>query len=282
MTEKGRESMSSNERSPQKPSARGTARKSSERPLSINTTQDQSIRDTKYPDEEYLLGEDDPFASNPPRSSSSAIRLNQPVARRSSRDMSTEARRTAPNPNVPPRRTQRQDFGVVPSAAQQARPMRAVTTSYEAPPTKRSPRNVHWLLYVGLGMMVALALWALGAAAINWGTNEYNTITYGYPRTFQTDAVVGHNDSAQHPSHFIAVNLHGQIIIYELPGSDPSKSIDYIGPDLIAPGEDQIPVTLSFRDVNHDGKLDMVVNISGQYIYFYNNGTKFVPNNPTP
>jgi len=229
-----------------------------------------------------LSGADDPYTENPPRPSSSAIRLNPPVARRSSRDMSTDVRRTAPNPNVPPRRTQRQDFGVVPGATQQARPGRNITTAYEAPPAKRERRNVHWLLYVGLGMMVALALWALGIAAVGWGTNEYNNLTYGDPRTFQADAVVGHNDSRQNPSHFIAINLRGQIIIYELPGGDPSKSVDYIGPDLIAPGEDQLPVTLTFSDVNHDGKLDMVVHISDRSFVFYNNGTKFVSSNPTP
>ncbi len=32
-----------------------------------------------------------------------------------------------------------------------------------------------------------------------------------YPRTFQVDAVVGHNDSATNPSHFIAMNLNGRI-----------------------------------------------------------------------
>lgn len=272
--------MASNERSPQKPSARGTARKSGAKPLSVNTTQDQSVRDTQYPDQDFSLGEDD-FDLNPPRFPSSVVRRNQPVPGRGTSEMSTEARRLAPNPNVPPRRTQRQNFGVVPGAAQ-PRAGRTITTDYEAPPAKRARRNVHWLLYVGLGMMAALALWALGMAAIGWSTNEYNNFVYGYPRTYQTDQVVGHNDGRQNPSHFIAINLHGQIIIYELPGGDPSKSIDYIGPDLIAPGEDQLPVTLTFSDVNHDGKIDMIVNVAGSHFVFYNNGTKFVPSNQEP
>ena len=272
--------MASNERSPQKPSARETARKSGAKPLSMNTTQGESVRDTQYPSQNFLSEEDD-FDLNPPRFPSSAVRRNQPGTGRGSRDMTTEAQRPVANPNVPPRRTQRQDFGVIPGAAQ-ARSGRNITTAYEAPPAKRTRRNVHWLLYVGLGMMAALALWALGTVAIGWGTNEYNNFVYGYPRTYQTDQVVGHNDSRQNPSHFIAINLHGQVIIYELPGGDPSKSIDYIGPDLIAPGEDQLPVTLTFSDVNHDGKIDMVVNVAGSHFVFYNNGTKFVPSTQTP
>lgn len=238
--------------------------------MSINTTQDQSIRDTQYPDDDYLLGEDDPYASNPPRPPSSAIRLNPPTTRRSSRDMSTDTQTRRPSPNVPPRRTQKQDFGQLPSPAP-VRPIRSTTSAYDVPPTRRDRRGIHWLLYVGSGMLAALALWALGATALTWGTNEYNNILYGYPRTFQTDAVVGHNDSTRSPSHFIAENLHGQIIIFELPGGDPSKSKDYIGPDLIGPQDDLLPVTLSFSDVNHDGEVDMVVHVSDKNFVFCNN-----------
>lgn len=243
----------------------------------MNTTQDQSVRDTQYPDDDLLFGEDDPYASNPPRSPSSAIRLNQPVTRRGSRDTSTETRRSSsfPNPNVPPRRTQRQDFGQPGTAA---RPARNVTTAYDRPyerydraPLKGKRRNVHWLLYIGLGMIAAIALAVLSLNIMNWGTNVYNNIVYGYPRTFQIDAVVGHNDSAANPSHFIAVNLHGQIIIFELPGGDPSKSIDYIGPDLVGASEDLLPVTLSFQDINHDGAPDMIVHVSDKKFPFCNN-----------
>jgi hypothetical protein len=157
------------------------------------------------------------------------------------------------------------------------RPARSTTTAYEPPPLRRERRGVHWLLYVGLGMLAALALWALGANALAWGTNEYNNIVYGYPRTFQTDAVVGHNDSARNPSHFMAVNLHGQIIIFELPGGDPSKSQDYIGPDLIGPQDDLLPVTLSFSDINHDGAVDMIVHVSDKDFIFCNNLTAKPP-----
>lgn len=263
--------MPSNERPLQKPSARGTGRKTGTSPIPLNTTQDQSIRDTQYPDEEFLLAEDDLYASNPPRPRSSAIRLNQPTTRRGSRDADVEPRRLSPN--IPPRRTQKQDFGPLPTAG---RPARSTTTAYE-PPLRHDHRGVHWLLYVGLGMLAALALWALGANALTWGTNEYNNILYGYPRTFQTDAVVGHNDSSRNPSHFVAVNLHGQIIIFELPGGDPSKSQDYVGPDLIGPQDDLLPVTLSFSDVNHDGALDMIVHVSDKDFVFCNNLTAKPP-----
>ena len=45
----------------------------------------------------------------------------------------------------------------------------------------------------------------------------------GILRTAQLDAVVGHNDSAAHPTHFIFINLHGQIQIIEIQGGDAAK-----------------------------------------------------------
>src|SRR5579875_2047280 len=270
-------SSSSSDKSSQKTSSArgGGGRKTGVSPLSINTTQDQSIRNTRYPDDEDLLMEDDPYASNPPRSPSSAIRLNPPVTRRSSRDTTSSGALRPPTPNVPARRTQRAN-AVPPAGA--VRAGRNVTTAYEVPPArKQAHKNLHWLFYVGVGMAASIALWALGAAALAWGTNEYNNIVYGYPRTFQTDAVVGHNDSARNPSHFMAVNLHGQIIIFELPGGDPSKSQDYIGPDLIGPQDDLLPVTLSFSDINHDGAVDMIVHVSDKDFIFCNNLTAKPP-----
>ena len=145
--------------------------------------------------------------------------------------------------------------------------------SCRLPPANRS---MHWLLYVGVGMIAALALWLILSSVLAWGVGKYNDVIYGYPRYFQTDAVVGHNDSAAHPSHFIALNLHGQVIVIELPGGNPTKSFDYVGPTMIANGDDLIPITLTFSDVHHNGKPDMFIHIQDREFYFCNDGTKFV------
>lgn len=139
------------------------------------------------------------------------------------------------------------------------------------------PKQRHWLLFVGVGMMAALVLFLvcswIGSA---WQSHQIDA-TYGYPRTSQVDAVVGHDDSAAHPSHFIFLNLHAQVIIIELPGGNIQHALIYSGPTLFGPDADQDPVTGDFRDVNGDGKLDMVVHIQGQTLIFLNNGSKFVP-----
>jgi hypothetical protein len=99
----------------------------------------------------------------------------------------------------------------------------------------------------------------------------------GIPRTYQTDRVVGHTDSTDHPTHFVAINLNSRITIIEIPGGDSSHARIYSGPTLFSDNGSQIPVTLEFYDVNGDGKVDMVVHVGDQKIIYLNDGTQFKP-----
>lgn len=145
----------------------------------------------------------------------------------------------------------------------------------------RPRRHLHPLFFVGAGLLATILLWMLLMQVIAWGTNTYNTLMYGYPRTFQVDAVVGHDDSPQHPSHFIAVNLHGTINIIEFPGSDPSRARLLVSSSSLGPGADLAVVTLRFVDLKHDGKPDMLVDIGGVQSVLINNGSTFRVPTPT-
>lgn len=129
-------------------------------------------------------------------------------------------------------------------------------------------------------MIVMLALWVLVNLAVNWWNVTQDDWHYGRPRTFQIDAAVGHNDSPANPSHFIALNLNRHILIIEFPGGDATKAKDYLGPTLFGDGQDLTPVTLSFKDVNGDGKPDMLIHIQDQTIVFLNDGGQFRPLKP--
>lgn len=138
-------------------------------------------------------------------------------------------------------------------------------------------RRVHWLFYLGLAMCTMLLGWMLLTTVANWWQVTQDDWHYGRPRTYQVDQVVGHNDSAQKPSHFIAINLNRQVEVIEFPGGDATKAKIYIGPLLVGPGQYLAPVTLSFQDVNGDGKIDMIVNVQDSHFIFLNNGTSFSP-----
>jgi len=142
---------------------------------------------------------------------------------------------------------------------------------------------VHWLLPLGIGMIAMLVLWELGSFTLAWGLARYDDIRYGNPRTYQTNAMVGHgNDSPLHPTHFIAINLNRQAIVVEFPAGNPSGAQSYVVPYyILGQGGDLTPITLEFRDVTGDSKPDMIIHIhlqtQDQTFVFVNDGNKFRP-----
>jgi hypothetical protein len=143
----------------------------------------------------------------------------------------------------------------------------------EPPLRRRVPGSV--ILVSGMALMLVLLL--LGSAAVAWYQNYRLDSIYGNPRTFQTDQVVGHGDSTDHPTHFIFLNLNGRVVIIELPGGDISRAHIYRGPAIIGDNPASVPVTAEFEDVNGDGKPDMIVHIGNQQFTFVNDGTEFKP-----
>lgn len=162
-----------------------------------------------------------------------------------------------------------------------ARPMRPTRPAPSTqPPARQSAARAHWLLYAGVVMFIMILAWVGLSVLTNWWQGVQNNLEYGMPRTYQVNAVVGHSDSPSNPSHFIAINLNRHIEIIEFPGGDATKARVYIGPTLLGAGEDLTPVTLTFKDVNGDGKPDMIVNIGGSRVVFINDGTQFRPLRP--
>jgi hypothetical protein len=140
-------------------------------------------------------------------------------------------------------------------------------------------RKLHWLFFAGLALIIMLVGWTAINLFGTWWQGHQDDTTYGNPRTYQTDAVVGHADNTSSPTHCIAVNLNGNIIVIELPGGDASKARSYAITSI--PGnQGNPPVKLVFQDINHDGKLDLIVQIGdpGQVVtvLLFNNGTQFV------
>jgi hypothetical protein len=130
--------------------------------------------------------------------------------------------------------------------------------------------RAHPLFYLGVGVLAALILWTLLSAVLGWFTTAIDDIRYGRPRTFQTDAWVGHNEQTGIPSHFIALNLHRHIEIIEIPGGDASRARIHVGPQLFGANDDLVPVTLQFLDINGDHRPDMIVTFQVSRVVFIN------------
>jgi len=140
---------------------------------------------------------------------------------------------------------------------------------------RRSPtrqprqRNVHWLMLVGIGMTLAIVLCLLGALLWTWGLGIHDDWTYGKTRTYHLEAVVGDSDSPAHPTHFVAMNLHGQVDIIELPAGDVAHAKIYPGPHLPWTNADKAVVTLEVKAVNGDHRPDLVIHIRGEPDLFF-------------
>lgn len=190
---------------------------------------------------------------------------------------------------IPPRRTARErsipHVQAVPLPADapfDEEPVQGTRTPRSQSRKVRGEGHFHWLVFVGIILLVMIFGWVVFTLVGTWWQTTLNDWQYGSPRTFQIDAVVGYGDSPQHPSHFIAMNLNRHIVIIEIPGGDVAKSVVFSGPTLLGPGQDLTPVTLTFQDVNHDGKVDMILVIQGTRFVFLNEHGTFVPSTQSP
>jgi hypothetical protein len=144
-------------------------------------------------------------------------------------------------------------------------------------PQARTRRQFHPLFFIGLGLLLTILLWIGITQALSWGNAELNKLKYGDPPTYQVDAVVGQGDSTLHPSHFVAINLRGIVTILEFPGGDPGRARVLESASVLGPNADQAVVTLSFIDVNHDGRPDMEIDIDGIQSVLINDRGTFRP-----
>ena len=129
-------------------------------------------------------------------------------------------------------------------------------------------RGPHWTAFVGLTLLCMLAGFVVFSALVTWWQHTEDSLRYGMPRTFQMDGVVGHRDSAAHPSHFIALNLDGHLSVIEMQGGDVSKTVIYAGPVIYGQDAVLVAVTLS---VAHDqnGKPELVLHYQNNEVILY-------------
>lgn len=155
--------------------------------------------------------------------------------------------------------------------------LRQPTGPRKAPRGSSGGLRFHWLVYVGLAIIGMVICWVLLTSFLSWWQLTQDDLHYGRPRTAQYDVVVGHNDSNANKSHFIAINLRRHVEVIECPAGDCSKARVMVGPVLIGPNEDLAPVTLTFKDVNSDGKIDIIVNVQDNHFVFINDNGTFRP-----
>ena len=173
---------------------------------------------------------------------------------------------------IPARATSAIDEGLddhpVHTSARRYRGSTRTTEQQTAPITRRQRRPLHGAVYVGLTLLCMVVGFVVFSALSTWWQQTDDYLHYGMPRTFQMDAVVGHQDSAAHPSHFLALNLDGHLSVIEIQGGDLGKTVIYAGPVIYGQGADLVAVTLS---VAHDqrGQPELVLHYQNNEVILY-------------
>jgi hypothetical protein len=173
------------------------------------------------------------------------------------------------------------DQTVVPDVATEVPPWIARASRSKA--TRPSPEPFRLisgshlgLVPLGLGMILMLSIVIAGSVVLGWVQTASDDLHYGRPRTFQIDAFVGH-ETGSVPSHFIALNLQGQIEIIELPGGDAIHAKMYLGPHIYGEGSDLVAVTLRFVEGTQPHHPDMLILFQNTQVVFHNAGGTFAP-----
>ncbi len=148
----------------------------------------------------------------------------------------------------------------------------AITTTVES--EEVSDRGFSWALPLAFLMVALVLIITLFQAMLSWGTTVSDDMHYGRPRTTHVDYFVG-QERGSAPTHFTAINTHGQIYVLEIPGGDTTKSKLLVGPHILGTDADLAPVTLQFP--GNPRHPDLLLKVQGVQMLFHNRNGAFVP-----
>ena len=124
-----------------------------------------------------------------------------------------------------------------------------------------------------------LLLLILGYLLLNpvfaWGQRRLDDLRYGFPRTTQLEAYVGHNEVGGAPTHLVALNLHRQVSVLELPGGDPAQVRVVAGPYLVGGDGEYVVPHLALQDVDGDGNVDLLLQLRDEVVVYLNKDGTF-------
>ncbi len=204
------------------------------------------------------------FAAHPEQAAIQPVRppTAQPVARRS-----------RPAPPVPVAALPA-DSGQ-PTAATAVMAVESVATAGWLAAIKQQAAQARpYAIAAGIAVSVLVIYLAINTT-ISFLGQKADDLTYGKIRKVDLQAYVGHNETPDHPTYFIAANLDQKVGVIEVPGGDWSKARAIAGPYLFGKDASKIPVHLSVSDVGCNGKPALLEEINGEQIVYINSGTDF-------
>jgi hypothetical protein len=129
-----------------------------------------------------------------------------------------------------------------------------------------------WQAVLAYVLLLVLG-YALLTPVFTWGQRRVDDLRYGYPRTTQIEGFVGHAEKGA-PTHLMALNLHGQVSVLEIPGGDATQVRSFGGPYLVGADGRYVVPHLALRDLTADGQDDLLLQVREEIVVYVNeNGT---------
>ncbi|NWF80638.1 MAG: hypothetical protein HXY37_11400 [Chloroflexi bacterium] len=143
------------------------------------------------------------------------------------------------------------------------------------------PASFGPLAYLVTAVLAVLASYVLVNALIGWAQVRLDDLRYGRPRTSHVAGYVGHPaEGPGRPTRLVGMNIDRQVVVLELPGGDATQVRSLPGPYLFGAREDLTPVVLSLRDMDGDGRDDLIIDVRNEHVVYLNREQGF--RLPTP
>jgi len=142
------------------------------------------------------------------------------------------------------------------------------------PAATHVPENkVRFFAYITTALLALFAIYVVMGHVVSLGKMRLDDVRYGRPRTFHLTSSIGPTGQADGITHFIAMNLNRQVMVFVIPGDDMSQVRTLKGPYLFGAGEDLTPVTIRMQDFNSDSAPDLVLKVKDEeVVYIYRDG----------
>jgi hypothetical protein len=151
-------------------------------------------------------------------------------------------------------------------------------------PMRNSRRTAHggvrqalssWWMTALAYLLLLILGYLLLSQVVGWGQRRLDDLRYGFPRATQVDGFVGHGEEGGQPTHLMALNLHGQISVLELPGGDAAAVRAIEGPYLFGADSPYVVPHLGLEDLTGDGQADLLLQVREEVVMYVNENGLF-------
>lgn len=157
------------------------------------------------------------------------------------------------------------------SAASQGAVTHKITTEAPGNVKALAKKEQPWRTWFVLGALIvvgSVAVWTWWVVPTS--DNLFAQWHYGDAHMTRLTADLG-----QGREDFVAYDQNGHVVVLEVNHAHPERTHLYTGMSIVNDEHGNTIITLSLADVNHNGRLDVIVTVQEQRYVLFNHGSSF-------